>query len=785
MDRIRLAAGSAFLSVSLSGYYLLARTGFSGLPSGSTLGVLSVSFFFLFAPIATGRIRARLAVRKRITGFRSQAGYSLMALALVIFCAFFAQSAGSLFLLAIEALALLSVVLLLLRPASVRGTLRELVPLAVLIPFSVWLASSIWGYSFANPLCAEKFVTGNVNIDTLFHMAIGNMIGSYGVPSTGLDALVGIPYHYGSHFLFAGLARLLRLSVLDVYSFAVPVIFYPLLVNALGSFVIDLRGTCITGGAPVGARFWLVLALFHVGVIPTITQVEMGCGINLSVKFESYLVGSLLFFLFASLVLDLWVNRPLSGERGAPGRALLLCFTLPAMVAILGISKVSFMYLFFAVAAYLAMRLGLLRHPTIAGSLIVSSVVFVFVYHLTNSWGPTRISPLSFLRSWVPRPWLPFFFFSFFFLPWMHAWFRFTRLGLRTLGDMFSALRSKVLLDVEVVFVLAVVGIVPGLVFGIATGGALYFVDFSRWFALACFLGIVEPQIPALFPLSEIGQAGWRRFRLRPICVGGLVAAFLTMAVVNVTSKGRQFLVSNLEIREAVVRCTDPAYDLIAAGRSALSSGRFDEIRSFTHRVFSNEIRRDLANCRDYRSVRALLEIGRLSATAKRESILFVPQSVRAYWNLNRGEAATDFLWAKSTPFIAPAVAGVAVLGGVPSIIPYRVEKDVWNSNALDVSRKSAIENVTKSEASGDRLFNPDATPENLRHAVQMLSGQYSKVFQWYGFEDYARPEFPKYPDAESLGKARDDARALGFRKLIVLEEREGELASRTVDLFP
>lgn len=55
--------------------------------------------------------------------------------------------------------------------------------------------------------------------------------------------------------------------------------------------------------------------------------------------------------------------------------------------------------------------------------------------------------------------------------------------------------------------------------------------------------------------------------------------------------------------------------------------------------------------------IRALQTLYELPREAKRNTLLFIPQSYDAYWNLIRCESA---------PFVAPAISGFAMIDGLP-----------------------------------------------------------------------------------------------------------------------
>jgi hypothetical protein len=61
-----------------------------------------------------------------------------------------------------------------------------------------------------------------------------------------------------------------------------------------------------------------------------------------------------------------------------------------------------------------------------------------------------------------------------------------------------------------------------------------------------------------------------------------------------------------------------------------------------------------------YKVIKTLHELAELPLAEKRQMLLFIPQSNRAYWTLSAN-------FCKATPFIAPAISGIAMLDGLPS----------------------------------------------------------------------------------------------------------------------
>jgi hypothetical protein len=118
---------------------------------------------------------------------------------------------------------------------------KPLFQLILLLIIGTFLGLSNWSYTlhFWNP--RELIGQGKMMDDSLFHMALGNMLKTYGAPSTGLDGLPYYPYHWGSHAYFAQIARLLNITMPDMYHVAYMIIIVPLFVFGALIAAIDLR----------------------------------------------------------------------------------------------------------------------------------------------------------------------------------------------------------------------------------------------------------------------------------------------------------------------------------------------------------------------------------------------------------------------------------------------------------------------------------------------------------------------------------------------------------------
>lgn len=97
----------------------------------------------------------------------------------------------------------------------------------------LYLFCTVQSLNYAGLYSPEQALLGTLNHDTTFHSALAFMIQNYGVPSIGMDGIVPLKYHFGSHFWFAGLGRLAATEPLFSYGAGVPIVLAPMLITSL------------------------------------------------------------------------------------------------------------------------------------------------------------------------------------------------------------------------------------------------------------------------------------------------------------------------------------------------------------------------------------------------------------------------------------------------------------------------------------------------------------------------------------------------------------------------
>jgi hypothetical protein len=198
-------------------------------------------------------------------------------------------------------------------------------------------------------------------------------------------------------------------------------------------------------------------------------------------------------------------------------------------------------------------------------------------------------------------------------------------------------MKARRTIDIEALLVIAILGFLPGEIVSIHGGSAVYFSDVQRWLALAFIIARIP--LWQKRPVTETSpRKGLSAVRLATLARVFVAAPFVITLFVNLAHWPARVLRTNLATRRELV--TQPSiYAPI---------------------------------------VTALREIARLPEGERRQSLLFIPQSSRQYWSMFTSDGRCTF-----TPLIAPGIASVAMLDGMPG--PDCQATDQYN---MDVYRR-------------------------------------------------------------------------------------------------
>ena len=599
------------LAVVLALIYWISRIGFDNAvgPIATTLGL---SLFLVAVPLEIAKLLRR---NGRDAWWSSQSFAAIACIAASMSAGMIARNTGVRIAIGFVVIGFAAALWNLFRWLG-RGSVSRSIGLVILATaFAVWCAGVVWGSRYKMPLFWETLsLNSNIHHDTFYYASMANMLDTYGVPTTGLDGIPLIRYHFGSTWLYAQWAHLLGSDVLTFYSLGYPVIVLPVFFASLLLFAAKLGASLRDDW-----RAWLVLVAATVSFVPTDALEGITIWNSNALISESYLIGMALLFFVMGTCVAFW-RKTKAEQRNASSLLFALGF-VPVAIVILGLLKISLMILAVGLAIYLAWRYGLYRRGIVIGSVIVSIVAFLCTFTLVSLPAQnTGISPLDFMRFNTAEGWQQFFFLFHFLWTCVYIGVRMWEERAYDFATFKAAFRAGRLIDAEAVAVLAILGFLPGAVFSIYGGSAVYFSDVQRWIALA-FIMARLPVWSALWTTRRAPREQTPGLRLSTIMLVFVTAPFVITMLVNFGHWPARVLRANLETR------------------------------------------RQLANGASYEPiVTALRDIARLPRAERSQSLLFIPQSNRQYWSMFTADGRCTF-----TPLIAPGIASVAMLDGMPA----------------------------------------------------------------------------------------------------------------------
>jgi hypothetical protein len=696
-DRETMVVGGSITALVLSVVYWASRLGFESHTS-EILRSLGLSLFLLSLPYWLWR-----AFRRADSDFvwqRSHPFLGVATVALTVVVALvmgpFATPAG-LVLASLGAVGAALVLFSWLRNGAYRSRIGFTLGTLVM---AAWAAGVVWTSRYKMPLYWETLATNvNVHHDPLYVVTMGNMIRTYGVPSTGLDGVPYTLYHYGTPWLFSRWSDLIGTDLLSFYSLGYAIILIPLFFAALAILATEARKASLLS-RPHGwlrSNWWGWLALFigTIGIIPDSALYAMAVWNAHVFISESYLGGLPIFLMAVSIGVVAW--------RSEKKSLVLLFVFLPLMIAALAFLKVSLMVLLFALVVYVLFRTRQLF--TLTGALS-AAVMFVAGYLAYNAVSlPAHnggISPLHFVRHQTAPGWHQFFPLVHFMWTWVYIAGRLYEERITDLDGVWAAIKNRSIIDVELLLGATILGFLPGALIVIHGGSAIYFSDVPRWLALALV----------------IARAGhwanlWRERRgafaptgsLRLATVLGVFIAlpFVITLMLNAVKPMARLVRQNVALRSTILANADSSVTPGLLSESALKSG--------------------VEQGRYYGLVSELREIQRIPTAEKADMLLFIPQSYKLHWSMWDGDDRCSYVG-----LFAPAISELAHIDGMP---PTSCNvTDQYNMPAYskrlaeqgDLSDEALCEKVKAKGFRRVMILAPDAEEIPRRRVVECVS---------------------------------------------------------------
>jgi hypothetical protein len=653
-DRATISVFGTVSALVIATLYYIGRLGFEN-PARPVLATLGLSLFITVTPFVAWRLSVRGHYEEPEPWWRSHAVLMIAALTITALAGMLVPATGVNLVAVLATIGLgsaLAAFAIWIAQGSPRVNLLFVIGSAA---FALWAGGVTWSTRYKTPVFWELFeYKANVHHDTLYNVSLANMMRSYGVPSTGLDGVPYIPYHYGASWLNSDWAYLAGTDVLGFYSLA-PVIVLPVFFVAVLLLAVEVRkGWRLTspGADPALKKDWAAWFLFlavTVGLIPTAGLDAMGIWNLHAFISESYVSGVPVLLLVMAAAIAFW-RRKRSSLRTED--ILFLFVFAPVMLSVLGFLKVSLMLLLLCAAMALAVLGRMLRDRLIALSAILCVATSFVTYKLVSVAAQNQgFVPFAFMRySGVDATWWPWFILAHLFWSWVYIYLRLREEKLTTIGGLRHATLEGRITDVVVVAIIAIAGFLPGEIVEIHGGSAIYFSDVQRWLAL-----------PLLMATAWRWVEQWRERR------GKSISAGTRLGGVRVSDVWLALLLIPISVTMLLNGIRAPVTALKAD--VALRRSLYEEagvkgavgLRSLADRSL---LATGLHRAPDYSLIFTLRELAKMPTQIKRRTLVFIPQSYSHFWQAWANEAGR----CSFVPLIVPAASSLALLDGMPPV---------------------------------------------------------------------------------------------------------------------
>lgn len=645
-NRLFVIILTLILSTIFAIVYVISRIGFENpkLDAIVVLKTLFLSYFIILFPYILIRFLAIFKYKKLnlIPGLES-----ILTFAIIIFVTLigFLKEKINFNLLFILAIFGFLFILFLLIDYKLNYLDKSLSLPAILIisGLIIWFIGARWGYTYTNPFYPESIINGTAHVDILFHSAITNMIRTYGIPSTGIDGLVKIFYHYGSHWIFAQFCKIINIGALKFYQLGFPIIFVSLLLKTILMAILDIKSLYKKDefyDIKKDNIFWIIISFGFFGILPQFLNGFIGPSpkflkiayYNAMPLSESYLVSFIFTFLLISTLVFI-ENNQYSKKIYIVLKNFFYIALLPLFIAIIGFAKISLMVIWVAVLFYLFFRKKYFKNKIYIISLIVILAFSFLTLFFTSKTGlqasgfdPTYM--LNLFSLFKDRSLLISCLGLILRLIFISVWailFIFLKIiskKVEKFNFLLNNFEAYKTIEIEIILIVIIVGFLPFLVLNNGSS-VFYFYDIQRWIAIVFILGCLNTKHISDKIIIRINDNKKKKiiyfFKF-------LFISIISFSIIcNVSDSAYNYLKLNHSIRRNIVE------NLLKENNKLMLS--------------------------KYKLVEILNNLDQIPIDKKKQTIVYVPQSNSIYWDLDvfRGD-----------PFIVPACTGIAMIDGMP-----------------------------------------------------------------------------------------------------------------------
>lgn len=626
-----------------------------------TFKILGISFFIILFPIFLSGVLS-LFQKKTFSSFvKYEPFFSLAGLFLIIVISFVSPFFNLIILVVILSFVYL-VYFFIVFIKNKFFVLKDFYIIGLVTFFSLCLIFTLWSSKFllfySSPILYEKIFTGKAAIDPIFHGAVANMIKNYRVPSTGLNDVVYLPYHYLSHWIFAQFSKLLNVNVLRFYEIGYPVIFLPLFIKFFLLAVKRIGNK--TKNLINNKLFWLLILVIFTGLFPKFILERFFISHFIIIS-ESYNVSVTLSLMTFLMISYFGYGNP-EGRLFKIFKGIFFILVLPSLIFLIGLAKSSTMIIFVVVLFYIFIRYAYYKKIVYNVSTIFIIISSFFLLRIVTQSGleTSGFQLFHFFTTVIQGrneglPWpvtLILFILLYFF--WSIAFIIAESIKLKTISknNLMDNFRKKRTIMIETTVLLCIAGIIPGIVLKIAGGSANYFSELQKWVSVILLLSLVSS--------IDFADIDIKKMIKKPIRI--LAVAIITILIFSITCN---FFIEFKSFYDDYVQ-NKKEYDL----------------------VISNDNEDDLVSYR-VKLMKVLIELDKLSIYQKRNSLLYIPVNNNEFWDLKILPKSL------SVPLLVPAVSGIAMIYGLPDeglIYTRAFGYSVYRTTSKAVMDKSAEE---------------------------------------------------------------------------------------------
>lgn len=508
--------------------------------------------------------------------------------------------------------------------------------------FSIFIGSVVWKNGWQGPMFTEQLSVMSLSeIDVLFHSAVIGVIKTHGLPSTGLDGIPYLPYHWGSHWIFAQFSNILNMNGLLFCNIGFPLIFIPLYLKGIFYGVFSIRRY---------KKFdfnvnSLLLLLLIVPIIHFTSEVT-----TVPIDNYSYVMSLMLSFLLFSLCIE-YLNENQKKTNVRIIDYIFLLLLIPLFIGVIALVKISIPFILLGLYLYLIYRFRLYKKYIVLLSFLFSSIIVLTILFVatdilvthSNSVGIitifqsiTKYGRLSFVLNYAG-----IVVFIYLFLK---------KKKISTFEELKNMITSKqYILELEILPYILIISLIPGLI-GMNSGGSdFYFYNFQYWLSVVFILGY----LPYLFTFNKMSQF-FERGKIFSYIKIILIFGITLEVTGNYFSQISDNLKYNLKVRSKI---NNISAERISLKRAALNLMKGNNILGIAKESNGSA----LTNNRRYQLLDLLNKIDKDNSINKKETCIYIPKTNDVFWGMQ--------IRVDGTPFIVPGLTSIAMIDGVPDYL--------------------------------------------------------------------------------------------------------------------